>query len=132
MSWLFEESEFINPLDYFGFVYIIENKLSGKKYIGKKHFFFKKYKQVKGKRKGFFIESDWKEYWGSSDKLKEEIENVGIDNFSRKIVKLCKSKAECTYWESKMIFEFDALLHPEHFYNEWIMCRVRRSHLTKK
>lgn len=132
MSWLYEETAFDDPSEYFGFVYIIENTENNKKYIGKKQLYFKKYKKVKGKRKGYLVESDWRDYWGSSENLKEEIEKVGSDKFIRKIIKLCKTKSECTYWESKMIFEYDALLKPEEFYNEWVMCRVRRNNLVKK
>ena len=132
MSWLYENELFEDPQDYWGFVYMITNLSNNKKYIGKKQFYFKKYKTVKGKRKGYLAESDWKSYFGSSETLKEEVSNVGSENFKREIIKLCKSKSECTYWETKYQFEFDVLLKPDEFYNEWIMARVRRSHLIKK
>jgi hypothetical protein len=132
MSWLYEGKPIEDPQGYWGFVYIITNLSNNKKYIGKKQFYFKKYKTVKGKRKGYLAESDWKCYFGSSETLKEEVSGCGEDNFKREILKLCKSKSECTYWETKYQFEFDVLLKPEEYYNEWIMARVRRSHLIKK
>lgn len=132
MSWLYENELFDDPQDYWGYVYIITNLSNNKKYIGKKQFYFKKYKTVKGKRKGYLAESDWKEYFGSSETLKEEVSASGTENFKREIIKLCKSKSECTYWETKYQFHFDVLLKPEEYYNEWIMARVRRSHLIKK
>ena len=52
MSWIYNNEIFeeVDP-KYFGFVYIITNKLNNKQYIGKKQFTFKKTKQVKGKPK---------------------------------------------------------------------------------
>ena len=132
MSWLYQGNVFEDPQEYWGFVYIIEDLFSGKKYIGKKQFKFKKYKTVKGKKKGFFTESDWKEYYGSSETLKEQVSLVGSDSFKRTILKLCNSKSECSYWEAKYQFEYDVLLKPDEFYNEWVMVKVRRAHLVKK
>jgi len=131
LTWYYKDEPFSDPQDYFGFVYIIENVDNNKKYIGKKQFYFKKIKKVKGKRKSYLQESDWREYWGSSDILKEEVVTIGERKFKRTILMLCKTKSECSYWESKLQFEYDVLLKPEEFYNEWIMCRVRRSHLIK-
>lgn len=132
MTWYYQDEPFNDPLDYFGFVYIIENIINNKKYIGKKQFYFKKYKKVKGKRKSYLQESDWREYWSSSDILKEEVQNIGKYSFKRTILVLCKTKSECSYWESKLQFEYDVLIKPEEFYNEWIMCKIRRSHLIKR
>jgi hypothetical protein len=132
LTWYYQDEPFNDPLDYFGFVYIIENIINNKKYIGKKQFYFKKYKKVKGKRKSYLQESDWREYWSSSDILKEEVQNIGKYSFKRTILVLCKTKSECSYWESKLQFEYDVLIKPEEFYNEWIMCKIRRSHLIKR
>ena len=64
MSWLYEDKPIEDPQGYWGFIYIITNLSTNKKYIGKKQFYFKKYKTVKGKRKGYMAESDWKQYRG--------------------------------------------------------------------
>ena len=117
-----------NEKDY-GFVYIITNQLTGRQYIGKKLFWFKKTRQVKGKKKRYLVESDWRDYWGSNDELKRDIEELGIDNFSRSILYLCENKGECSYMEAKLHFEYDVLRHPDLWYNAWIMCRVHRKHL---
>lgn len=117
-----------NEKDY-GFVYIITNQLTGRQYIGKKLFWFKKTRQVKGKKKRYLVESDWQDYWGSNDELKRDIEELGIDNFSRSILYLCENKGECSYMEAKLHFEYDVLRHPDLWYNAWIMCRVHRKHL---
>ena len=64
------------PEDVVGFVYMITNITSGKKYIGKKLVQFKKSRPpLKGRknRRRYKVESDWKDYYGSSDKLNEDI-----------------------------------------------------------
>lgn len=133
MSWIFEGNllEEVDP-SYVGFVYLITNKLNGRQYIGKKLFNFKKTKIVKGKKKKFTVESDWRDYFGSSEELKLDISKYGEENFERKILKFCKSKGECSYYEAKYQFEYDVLLETDKFYNSWISVRVRRSHLVKK
>ena len=131
MTWFYQDKEFIDPQDNWGFIYEITNLDSGKKYIGKKQFYFKKYKRVKGKRKSYLVESDWQTYYGSSNYLQEDVKELGNEKFKRVILKLCKSKSECSFWEAKFQFDNDVLLKPDEYYNEWIMVRVRRSNLIK-
>jgi hypothetical protein len=133
MSWVFEGNpvEMIDP-QYCGFVYIITNKTSNKQYIGKKTLKFKKTKIVKGKKKRFYVDSDWVTYWGSSEILKEDINVLGEDNFHREIVRFCKTKGDLNYQEAKLQMELDVLLYPDKYYNEWISVRTRRSHLITK
>jgi hypothetical protein len=128
--WTYNDQPFTEPgeKDY-GFVYLIENLITGKKYIGKKLFWFKKTRQVKGKKKRYLAPSDWPDYYGSNDELKKDIEELGIDNFSRTILYLCSNKGECSYMEAKLHFEHDVLRKPNDYYNSWIMCRVHRKHL---
>jgi len=115
--------------EYIGFVYIIENIVNNKKYIGKKNFYFSKTKQIKGKKKRYKIESDWKEYYGSSDLLNEHINLYGKDKFKRIILRLCISKGEMTYFEAKYQFEY-GVLESDMWYNSHIMARVHKKHLT--
>lgn len=117
--------------NHIGFVYIITNTLTNKRYVGKKNFFFSKTKMVKGKKKKIKVDSDWKEYYSSSEELKSDVEKFGKDNFKREIIKLCHSKGEMSYFEAKIQFEQDVLLYPNLWYNSWISCRVRGSHLKK-
>lgn len=116
--------------DYYGFVYLITNNSDGKKYIGKKLFYSMKTKQVKKKKKRYKAESDWKEYYGSSAELQEDIELLGKDRFTREIIHLCKSKGECNYMEAHEQFERRVLLD-DNYYNSWIMVKVRKSHVLK-
>jgi hypothetical protein len=127
--WLYNGVEYSEIGDYIGFVYIITNLVNGKRYIGKKNFFFSKTRQVKGKKKKYKAESDWKTYYGSNAELALDIEKYGKENFKREILRLCISKAEFGYFEAKYQFEHDVLLRDD-FYNSWIMVRVTKKHLT--
>ena len=130
MTWMYQDKEFDEELSekYWGFVYLITNLTNNKKYIGKKQFRFKKsLPPLKGKknRRIKWIESDWKDYWGSNDELNEDVKKLGPDKFKREILHLCKNKTECSYLEAKEQFERDVLLR-EDYYNNWIMVRVRK------
>jgi hypothetical protein len=130
MSWTYNQQVLSEiPEGYYGFVYNITNLLSNKQYIGKKFFYSQKQRQVKGKKKKYKAESDWKDYYGSNEELKNDVELHGKDNFSRTIIHLCKTKGECSYYEAKYQFQENVLLFPELFYNSWIMCKVHRKHL---
>lgn len=130
-EWLYNGEPFLDPGENYGFVYIITNLLSGKKYIGKKFFWSSKRKQVNKVRKRFKAESDWKEYWSSSEELKADIQQLGKQNFKREIIHLCKSKGVTNYLEAKEQFIRHVLENKEEWYNTWIMVRVSRTHLNK-
>lgn len=133
INWLYHGEAFNEDISgYHGFVYLITNQLDNKKYYGKKFFWFRKTKVVKKKIKRVLVESDWVEYTGSSDILNDDIRSFGIDNFKKEIIKLCKTKSECSYYEAKYQFEHDVLLYPDQYYNSWISCKIHRKHLTAK
>ena len=130
--WLLKDTlylpEELNHKEVYGFVYLIENLVNGRKYIGKKFFWSSKIKQVNKKKKRYKVESDWKDYYGSSAELGAEIINIGKESFKRTILHLCKTKAECAYLELKEQIERNVLLSDE-YYNAWIQVKVRKSHL---
>jgi hypothetical protein len=130
MKWLLCGSEYIDDGLSFGFVYMIENTVTGRKYIGRKYFTQAGYKQVNGKRKKIRKPSDWETYYGSNETLKEDVSILGEDKFVRTILHLCKTKSECAYLETYEIFNRHALLS-ENYYNDWVSAKVRRAHLTK-
>lgn len=128
--WLYDNGEVISiPEGCYGFVYNITNTETNKQYIGKKLFYSSKQRQVKGKKKKFKVESDWREYYGSNDQLLADVEALGKEKFQRQILKLCKNKGECSYYEAMYQFELGVLLFPEKFYNSWIQCKIHRKHL---
>ena len=124
--------EEIEP-EYVGFVYRITNLVTNRTYIGKKLSKFSRSKKLKGmkKKKRFKVESDWKTYYGSNQELIDDVEKHGPDKFKRDIIRLCKSKAECSYYEAREQFLLDVLLNEE-YYNAWISVRLRKSHLMGK
>jgi hypothetical protein len=130
INWKYNGVDFTEDLisDNIGFVYLITNQTNQKKYIGKKLFHSAKTKQVKGKKKRFKVMSDWQTYYGSSDILKKDVEDLSESNFTREIIHLCKSKGECNYLEAKEQF-IRNVMESEEYYNNWIMVRVRKSHL---
>jgi len=136
MSWYYEgsvyepeESELSN---YAGFVYCIEEVSTGMKYIGKKLFWRSKIlgiTKTRKRRKKVLVESDWRKYFGSNKKLVERVQENPEEDFRRYILKLCKTKGECSYYEAKLQFDHDVLLRDD-FYNEMIMCRINSKHLS--
>jgi hypothetical protein len=130
LNWTYNNSEFTEDLigDNYGFVYQITNLANNKKYIGKKFFYSTKTKQVKGKKKKLKVPSDWQTYYGSSDTLKQDVLQYGLENFKREILHLCKSKGVCGYLEAKEQFT-NNVLESDDYYNTWIMVRVRKSHI---
>lgn len=115
-----------------GFVYRITNKISGRQYIGKKSFWMTKTYQVKGKTKRKMVESNWRDYHGSNDALQKDVDELGSENFLREVLTICATKALCSYHEARFQFVEDVLLHPDRYYNSWIMVRVRGPHVHGK
>lgn len=128
MTWYYNGVPFDDDGTSFGFVYLIENLTNNRRYIGRKYFSKAGYKQVNGKRKKIRKASDWEAYYGSNETLKREVKELGEHNFRRTILHLCKSRSECSYWESFEIFSRHALLD-ESFYNDWVSAKIRKAHL---
>jgi hypothetical protein len=129
--WLFEGREFQESdiADNIGYVYMITNLTDGRRYIGKKLFYFSKTRQVKGKKKRTKVLSDWPTYWSSSPELQADVERLGAANFRRDILYLCKTKGTLSYIEAREQFSFRVLEQPEAWYNGIIQCRIHRSHV---
>lgn len=135
MTWIFEEKIIETlPEDVVGFVYMITNQLTGRKYIGKKLAKFKKIRLKTSRLKNgtkkkskirYEIDSDWQTYYGSNTVLSEEVKTTGSENFNRQILRYCYSKNELNYWEAKYQFDYGVLLSDD-WYNEWISVKVRK------
>ena len=140
-NWTYK-GEIVTDIDssYVGFIYVITNMLDGRKYYGKKKSTFRKtsIKTVtlkngtkKKKKIRTDVPSDWIDYYGSSEELKKDVEKLGKENFTREILRYCLSLSELSYYESKIQYATDCLLHPDQYYNCWISSRCRRDHLLK-
>jgi hypothetical protein len=140
MSWTYQDAIIEElPEECVGFVYLITNVISGRKYIGKKLAKFSKttYKTVKlkngtkkKKKIRSKIDSDWREYYGSSPNLTADIKALGKENFTREILYYCNSKSECSYIEAREQFS-RKVLESNDYYNGHIQVRVHGSHILK-
>ena len=102
--WIYNDQEFESEDigDNYGFVYRITNLENGHDYVGRKFFWtIKKRPPLKGKKnkRRETVETDWKDYWGSSDRLNKDIDQLGKDKFKREIIYLCKTRGETNYME---------------------------------
>jgi len=131
MSWTYNDTEVTPEVigDAYGFVYVITNEKTGRRYVGRKYFTKAGYKTVKGKRKKIRLSSGWEDYYGSNKALLEDVATLGEENFTRRIIKLCRNRSECSYWETHFIFQFEALLS-DRWYNEWVTCKISARHLA--
>jgi len=122
------------PDGYVGYVYkILFPNRNGEMcyYIGKKLFEFTKKKKITKKviketktRKRVErvkIGSDWENYWGSSQVLKDYIEERGgTHGFQRYIIELCKDKRSLTYREVEALVKND-IIFDEYSWNGQIL-----------
>ena len=141
MTWLYQNQLVETlPEDCVGFVYMITNTVNDRKYIGKKLAKFSKTTQrtvklkngtKKKKKVRTKLDSDWRDYYGSSPELAKDVELFGKDKFTREILYYCKSKAECSYIEAREQFS-RRVLESKDWYNGHIQVRVHGSHIINK
>ena len=135
MNWTYQGNEItILPEDCEGFVYEITNITNGRKYIGKKLARFKRSRPpLKGNRnkRRYKVNSDWQDYYGSSDDLTIDVNRLGKDKFTREILFYCKSKAELSYVEAREQFA-RKVLESDDYYNGHIRVRVHGKGILKK
>jgi len=136
--WLYEGKEVtdtsIMPESIQGFIYKITNLKTGKFYIGKKSIVSNTKKKLTQKELAAWSkpgkrpthvrvtkESDWQKYWGSNKTLQADVKELGPDNFSREIIRFCKSKKQLTYWEVHYQFKYECLTKHDNSYNDNIL-----------
>ena len=135
MTWYYQ-GEIIEelPADCEGFVYLITNLTNDRKYVGKKLAKFKKVRPpLKGKKnkRRSKVESDWRDYWGSSDNLLADVAELGPDKFKREILYLCPSRGIMSYLEAKEQFD-RRVLETDEYYNGIINVRVGGSTILRE
>jgi len=122
------------PEDVVGFVYQITNMTNGRMYIGKKLARFKRSRPpLKGRKnkRRYKVDSDWRDYYGSSDELTADVMRLGKDKFQREILYYCHSKAELNYVEAREQFA-RKVLESNDYYNGHIRVRVHGKTLVKE
>lgn len=133
--WIYNEQIYDEtPDDYQGFVYVITELDTDKKYIGKKNFWRPKVLPKNSKRTRRIrtkTESNWRDYYGSNKEVQILVESKGKSNYKREILRLCKTKGEMSYYEAKLQFENDVLLS-DIYYNEFIGCKIHSKHIRNK
>jgi|TARA_R110000782_G_scaffold270271_1_gene370164 hypothetical protein len=133
-KWTFEGTEIIDiPENVIGFVYLITNTTNGRMYIGKKLAKFKRSRApLKGRRnrRRYTVESDWQDYYGSSDELTIDVNRLGVEHFKREILFYCKSKSELSYVEAREQFS-RKVLETRDYYNGHIRVRVHGKGILK-
>lgn len=131
MTWIYqgkpiESIEDIPEPKAVGFIYIIRQLSTGKKYIGRKLLTKTSRKTVKGKTKKVRTESDWKDYWSSSPELKQLIKEVGEQDFTREILVFVSSKGMLAYAEELALYTVGAL-ESDGWFNNNIRAKIYRN-----
>jgi hypothetical protein len=128
--WVHQSKEFTDSdIDkYIGFVYLITNKIDGRKYVGKKLFWFTKTKTVKGKKKKQKYISDWKTYWSSSEEVQNDVKKLGESNFTREILYLCSNKGTMSYLELREQID-RRVLENDNYYNAFVGGKIHKTHV---
>tara|TARA_B100001057_G_scaffold23704_1_gene21903 strand:- start:230 stop:637 length:408 start_codon:yes stop_codon:yes gene_type:complete len=134
MTWEFQGQHIKElPSEVIGFVYEITNTTNGRKYIGKKLARFKRSRPpLKGRKnkRRYKVDSDWQDYYGSSDELTIDVNRLGKDKFKREILFYCHSKAELSYVEAREQFA-RKVLESNDYYNGHIRVRVHGKGIIK-
>ena len=135
MTWTYKNKTITDiPEGIIGFVYLITNITNNRKYIGKKLTQFKRSKKpLKGRtnKRRYTVESDWKDYYGSSDELTADVELLGKDKIKREIMFWCSSKSELSYIEAREQFTHK-VLESKQWYNGHIRVRVHQKGILKE
>jgi hypothetical protein len=118
------------PEGVHGFVYLITNSKTGKKYIGRKNVTSTRRKPLtkkqksEGKKRREIVrsESNWKTYTGSNAKLNSDIKELGKENFQFEILHYANTKGQLNYIEVNLQHKLDVILR-EDYYNDAVGSR---------
>ena len=138
-DWLYEGKSFspnyeeIDP-EYVGFVYQITDTETGQIYIGQKRFHKPKTLPITKTRKRrvkTVVESDWRDYFSSSQAIKENVEAGLSGRYEREILRFGYSKGDLHILEA--IEQINrGVLWDDKYLNGIINIRVHRKHISNK
>jgi len=105
---------------YWGFIYIIKDITTGQGYIGRKQYWFAKPKAIGCKSRvvdksspkwkdSCWLESNWRDYKGSSKILDKHMATFPDHEYVFEIVHQCHARGQLTYWEVKTQWKHDVL-----------------------
>ena len=128
--------ENLNEDEHFGFVYLLTNLVSGRKYVGKKQFWRTiKKPPLKGKKRKRSVTkpSDYESYYGSSEEFKKDVAQYGKNNFKREILAITSCKWESSWLELLYQLKFNAILDDQYL-NGIVNLRIPKipKHLQEK
>lgn len=140
MSWIYQGKEFTIqdiPEGAVGFIYIMTAIIDNKSvaYIGKKNFFANIKKPLgkkalamstdrRLKKYRHELKPDFMNYYSSNKTLKEFAKSGGV--VKREILRICYSKTELTYQETKYQFVYE-VLEKDEFLNSNILGRFYKT-----
>ena len=139
--WIYDGKEFTSDDigDYFGFVYRITSKDTGRQYIGRKYFWSKRKPRnsTSKRQRRVTTESNWKKYYGSCPELKEDVQRYGKESFFREILTLHTTPGKCNFEETRQLFLNNVLTESltdgtPVFYNSNILGRYYRKDYFNK
>ena len=112
--WTYLESPFnrCDVGDHYGFVYKITCSTTNRAYIGRKYFWQKRKPRSNAgttRRRRVTSESNWQNYYGSSDELKADVKKYGRESFTREILSLHGTPGRVNYEETRQLFLHDVL-----------------------
>ena len=131
-NWTYQNVDFVEtPEEYQGFVYEIICRTTGRTYIGKKNFWQTQIRTSKGRTRRTKKPSNWQDYWSSSADVQRDVDFLGKENFERRILFLCETKALMGYLEAQEQILRKVLEQPHAYYNGIVNCRVSRKHIER-
>jgi len=112
--------QFEVPESAIAFIYRITNLTNDKFYIGRKMLLSNRKKKLTLKEKALEGNSrkkfkrdikptNWENYWGSNDELKEDIKLLGEDKFKREILIFLTNKTDTSFYEMYYQIKEDVL-----------------------
>ncbi len=131
LPWVYKGQDYeTTPRNYEGFVYMITDTVTGKKYIGKKSFWStNRVDNGKGRLVTTRVESEWKKYYSSNPEISKLSQGGNGARFRREILHLCLTKGTGSYLEAREIFDRRALEQPDVYYNQYVELKLNAGHI---